>query len=416
MKLAHNFPRRTGRAAFTLVELLVVIAIIIVLASLLLAAVFKALDMAYEAQTRTDITQLGAALQSFETKYGVNYVPSRIILCENPANYFNPSTGQAWTQLHQDSLDYLQRVFPRISSPTLAQSQWALAGIDWNGDGVIQDLPMACPGFTPTGLSVYNPATGTSSLLSCNGFLLEGEQCLVFFAGGIPRPTPSGVTMTGFATNPSNPADLNSDRVPPFFDFKSDRLLQWVPQPPYAPPGVVGTAPGFPSYKDGYGKTPYAFFSSYKTSNGYNRYVNISNPYMPLNPTPPGAGPASSDCQALPFPLWQGNPPTLVGGTLALRTVYGSRRTARLFESPDISDHLSWEGSEFWNWNSRIYVSRGTHRHSILVWRPTVDASKRNGCLSSGEYSWNCRRLRRYCQLLRPALGRADTVSGRNRR
>ncbi len=315
MKLAHNFPRRTGRAAFTLVELLVVIAIIIVLASLLLAAVFKALDMAYEAQTRTDITQLGAALQSFETKYGVNYVPSRIILCENPANYFNPSTGQAWTQLHQDSLDYLQRVFPRISSPTLAQSQWALAGIDWNGDGVIQDLPMACPGFTPTGLSVYNPATGTSSLLSCNGFLLEGEQCLVFFAGGIPRPTPSGVTMTGFATNPSNPADLNSDRVPPFFDFKSDRLLQWVPQPPYAPPGVVGTAPGFPSYKDGYGKTPYAFFSSYKTSNGYNRYVNISNPYMPLNPTPPGAGPASSDCQALPFPLWQGNPPTLVGGT-----------------------------------------------------------------------------------------------------
>src|SRR5712691_5798905 len=86
----------TARTAFTLVELLVVIAIIIVLISLLMVGVFKALDTAYEAQTRTDITQLGVSLQAFQTHYAVNYVPSRIILCKNFLKVFqggNPANG-----------------------------------------------------------------------------------------------------------------------------------------------------------------------------------------------------------------------------------------------------------------------------------------------------------------------------------
>jgi len=262
--------------AFTLVELLVVIAIIIVLASLLLAAVFKALDLANEAATRTDVTQISAAVQSFQTKYQVNYIPSRIILCENPADYFNPGTGQAWTPLHQDSLDYLQRVFPSIGRPTLAASPWAATGIDWNGDNAILDPPMA--------INVYNPATGSGSVVTCNGWLLEGEQCLVFFLGGIY----ANGAMNGFSTNPSNPV-AGTDRVPPFFDFKSDRL-QVIP----------GTVPTgffcFPSYMDGYRKTPYAYFSSYKTANGYNRYINYSNPYLPVVAS---SAPVTSDCQAL---------------------------------------------------------------------------------------------------------------------
>jgi general secretion pathway protein G len=116
---------------------------------------------------------------------------------------------------------------------------------------------------------------------------LEGEQCLVFFLGGIPQVNPDGsFTPTGFSTNPSNPAQAGGDRIPPFFGgFKSNRLVQWP-----------GTAPGFPSYIDGYGKTPYAYFSSYKTANGYNRYVYIPNPYLPLVQ----GNPVTSDCQALP--------------------------------------------------------------------------------------------------------------------
>src|SRR5439155_12259673 len=95
--------RTTARMAFTLVELLVVIAIIIVLASLLLAAVFRALDAANQAATRTDITQIAAAVQSFQTKYQVSYVPSRIIICNDYLNYFNnrdPRQGYL-TDLHR---------------------------------------------------------------------------------------------------------------------------------------------------------------------------------------------------------------------------------------------------------------------------------------------------------------------------
>src|SRR5438128_7724814 len=111
MKLAHNIRNaepgcvsaRSRRAAFTLVELLVVIAIIIVLASLLLAAVFKALDLANEAATRTDVTQVTAAIQSFQTKFGVNYIPSRLVLCKLQGNYYQ-APGVFKSQLHQDSL------------------------------------------------------------------------------------------------------------------------------------------------------------------------------------------------------------------------------------------------------------------------------------------------------------------------
>jgi hypothetical protein len=110
------------------------------------------------------------------------------------------------------------------------------------------------------------------------GWYLEGEQCLVFFLGGIYY----NGAPNGFSTNASNPV-VGSDRVPPFFDFKSDRLFF-----------VSGTA-GYPSYQDPYHKIPYAYFSSYKNSNGYNRYVNISNPY--IQPVP--GSPITSDCQAL---------------------------------------------------------------------------------------------------------------------
>src|SRR5262245_45036326 len=109
MKLPPTSQQKTAvasvRTAFTLVELLVVIAIIVVLVSLLMVGVFKALDTAYEATTRTDVTQLAAAVQAFQTHFQVPYVPSRLVLCKEWVHYYSPTGFKS--QLHQDSFEYL---------------------------------------------------------------------------------------------------------------------------------------------------------------------------------------------------------------------------------------------------------------------------------------------------------------------
>jgi type II secretory pathway pseudopilin PulG len=274
--------RTTARMAFTLVELLVVIAIIIVLASLLLAAVFKALDLANEASTRTDITQIGAAEQSFQTKFQVNWLPSRIILCKTLANYYVAGSNppQIKSPLHQDSLDYLSIIWPRLNwgtpHPSPNSQKWtgtpAWVGIDWDFSDALDDIG------TPA-LFVRDAANNPTATTEV---VLEGEQCLVFFLGGIPG---SG-TVNGFSTDQSNPArhrlafpnlaltNNADDRLPPFFDFKSNRLVslsQWIFNQGGNPAGFSD----FYAYLDGYGKTPYAYFSSYKGANGYNRYYTL---------------------------------------------------------------------------------------------------------------------------------------------
>ena len=89
--------------------------------------------------------------------------------------------------------------------------------------------------------------------------VLSGDQCLVFFLGGMVVGSPP--EAQGFSTDSRNPTRLDTDRIGPFYSFPSNRLSQ-----------VNGN--GFFSYNDPYG-TPYAYFSSYKTPNGYNRYFNL---------------------------------------------------------------------------------------------------------------------------------------------
>jgi hypothetical protein len=160
----------------------------------------------------------------------VDYIPSRFIVRER--------MDYGSTQLEMDSLNYLMKCWPGLpsnsfsgSSPYPNGSTPGVNGIDWNGNGTIDAGPVT----------------------------LEGHQCLVFFLGGIP----SNGVLSGFSTNPRNPAMLiaGGTNVGPFFQFKAERISY--------PPGS-----SFAVYIDPWKVQPYAYFSSYGKQNGYPRYVS----------------------------------------------------------------------------------------------------------------------------------------------
>ncbi len=96
----------TRRSAFTLIEILVVIAIIGILASLLLAALFKARALGEDLDCRKEISELHKAVAAFcsDPRLGaLGYMPS----------HFDPSGGD------QASKNYILRLFPRIDNPQL---------------------------------------------------------------------------------------------------------------------------------------------------------------------------------------------------------------------------------------------------------------------------------------------------------
>src|SRR5262245_19033509 len=86
-----------------------------------------------------------------------------------------------------------------------ATGGWATGGIDWNGNGGI-DAP-----------------NGGGDVI------LEGDQCLVFFLGGIPDNLSAVPNCRGFSTNPANPAAATSDRIGPFYEgFTAGRLARII--------------------------------------------------------------------------------------------------------------------------------------------------------------------------------------------
>jgi prepilin-type N-terminal cleavage/methylation domain-containing protein len=258
MKLKLTRRVRTG---FTLIELLVVIAIIAILMSLLAAAVLKIIGVGPKTTTRVEIGQLEQAMETFKTKFKADYVPSRIRLCEKRVHYNQvPTPAQlGGPKLDQESMAFLEKVFPKLVDPNNPPGSanedanpWTSSKtsvwVDWNGSGTL-DVPSA----------------------NNNYLILEGDQCLVFFLGGIPTRNPNGTL--GFSTNPRNPAQQGGDRIQPFYEFKSNRLL-FTKAYPFGSKTAQQSF-DFLSYIDAYGKKPYVYFSAYKGSNGYNRYFPV---------------------------------------------------------------------------------------------------------------------------------------------
>jgi general secretion pathway protein G len=224
--------RSTRRSAFTLVELLVVIAIIALLVSLTAAAVMRVMVMIPEVQTRTEISQLDASLASFMSDYNLDVPPpSYLILREDLAyNATNPLEMQSYT--------FLKRAFGK----NLGVGQ---TFIDWNGDGV------------PSGRQI-----------------LEGEQCLVFYLGGIQSMAGGTPACLGFSTNSANPAMAGGSRKGPYMTFQSSRLMPLASVPNLT---VASTSPFFvyiDAWNNKVSPKPYAYFSSYGLNNQYDVYTS----------------------------------------------------------------------------------------------------------------------------------------------
>jgi hypothetical protein len=211
--------------------------------SLTAATALKFLRKGPEIQNRSDITQLTTAIGAFKTRFGF-YPPSQIKLCYNSGQYLPRPANWTGAWIDDDSQAYLTQMFPRCSTT------WSTvgSGINW-----VQNLN----------------TTGTVTL--------EGEECLVFFLGGVQQSSGNENLCVGFATDPSNPmstTDMNN-RIGPFFQFGGSRLVVSPVAGHQANPVLV--------YNDPYG-TPYAFFSSYRTRNGFNRYGSTDCPTLGVSP------------------------------------------------------------------------------------------------------------------------------------
>lgn len=223
--------KRGRRAAFTLIELMVVMAILALMVTLLMSGVNRVRLAAKRTNVHTEIRELGQGITMFKQKHSVDYVPSRIVLRERLNYNFTDPVEMA-------SHNWLREAWPHLApqtvsnvSPFPAGTTPGTHGIDWNCDGQIADTAVT----------------------------LEGDQCLVFFLGGINE----GGQLTGFSTNKRNPMDPTPQRIGPFIQFQVDRLQ---------PRGTAGAA-GFRSYIDPWKAQPYAYFTSYGKSKGNNAYV-----------------------------------------------------------------------------------------------------------------------------------------------
>lgn len=190
-----------SRRGFTLVELVVVLLIILIMAGLLLSAVAGIQRRRDTAKAFFELNALAKALDTFKQEKGV-YPPSRIYLIESgdysPAN---TSGLNCDLELVARSVRYLKAIFPKIRLRVRDTDPAVAEPYDFNGNGNTTEV-----------------------------FELFGDQCLVFFLGGVPNQVNFTVANTpvlqGFVDIGPNPAP-DQDTVSPdvtrkkYYDFST---------------------------------------------------------------------------------------------------------------------------------------------------------------------------------------------------
>src|SRR5262249_22982375 len=267
-----------------------VMAIIALIAALTLAAIMRTTSTANEAGDVTDIKRLEEAVGKFYNTYKC-YPPDRVKLCHFLADY-NMSNA-----LDAESVAILQRIWPQVfklavsaSSPPPNNSPIPWAGFD--ASAKIIPLPQ-------------HPITGQ------NCVVLEGDQCLVFFLGGLQGtrgftdsvifPVYDYALLGANAPNQQKAARIAS------FDFPIGRLGFYDPVASvvmparYTTPTTVfdGWMPmdQFPSFLDNYKMSNFVYFSSNTaagTKKGYN-YGGFSHAIAGFGGVGPYFGPPGPD-------------------------------------------------------------------------------------------------------------------------
>ncbi len=169
-----------SRSGFSLIELLVVIVIIGILMSLILPTIGNVRYKARVAQVSAEMSQLEQALATFQNKFGT-YPPSAITLWGTEALWNSNPTDKST----------IRSIWPDFDFSTAGRGDQSLH--PWGTDNKV----------------------------------LSGEECMVFFLGGMPDYSGGSVpALRGFSKNARWPlAVAGENRDGPFFtEFKGDRL------------------------------------------------------------------------------------------------------------------------------------------------------------------------------------------------